>query len=71
MSETVNKIFDKLDNLAQDMATIKANTTSAAATSADHEQRLRGLEQWKWWVLGISTAVGTVGGVAIAVFCGK
>lgn len=66
MSETVDKIFNKLDDLAADMATIKANTATATEVSKDHECRLRGLERWQWMVVGIATAVGALSSVAVA-----
>lgn len=60
---TGKDIWDKL-------TTIEQNTSGLPAIVADHETRIRLLEQSKWKLIALATAVGGSAGGAIAKLLG-
>ena len=52
--ETIRVLFNKIDRIAEDVATIKAKLEEHSIRNLDHEMRLRTVETWKAGQEGIA-----------------
>jgi hypothetical protein len=56
INDRLERIEDGLSTVLVKLALIDQRTTTAAEDHADHEQRIRQLERWRWSLPGAAAA---------------
>lgn len=64
---TLDDLAETLVDVRIMLAEINGRLSTALATVADHEDRVRRLERWRWTVAGVGAASGALTGAALTI----